>query len=77
MGREKKKAREKRITTKKRDRMVKILSELKRKLKEIDKLREEIEKETPEPISSTQARAMLEEIKVPPLELISESKRKK
>ena len=67
----------KRITVKKRDKMVKILNELKRKLKDIDKLRAEIEKETPEPMSPEQAKTMLEEIKVPPLELIEESKRKK
>ena len=65
------------ITPEKRERMVKILNTLKKKLEEIDKLREEIERETPRPISSEEAKAMLEEIKVPPLELIEAGKKKK
>lgn len=65
------------ITSKQKDRMIKILGELKHKMKEIDRLRAEIERETPEPISTEQARAMLEEIKVPPLEVITDSGKKR
>jgi hypothetical protein len=65
------------ISKKKKDKMIKILEQLRKKMGEIDELREKIDKEMPAPIEPEKARAMIEEIKVPPLELIEDSSKKR
>ncbi|MFH1256453.1 MAG: hypothetical protein V1494_04110 [Candidatus Diapherotrites archaeon] len=67
------------ISEEKRRHMLKILDELKDRMSELKQLREELgadDLETRKTITSEQARAMLEEIKVPSLELIKDSSRK-
>jgi hypothetical protein len=61
------------IPPEKKARMMEILSEMKIKLNEIDKWRKKLEKERTKPISAKKAKSMLEEIKVPKLEIIKET----
>lgn len=68
---------QKEISKEKRDRMFRILDDLKEKMGEIEELRQELERERKKPITPEQSRIMLEEIKVPPLELITEDKKRK
>ena len=56
--------------------MDEVLSELKQKLTELEDLKKSIEKKHPKKISAQKTKAMLEEIVVPPLELIKEPKKK-
>jgi len=58
----------------KRDKMTKILSDMRGKLDELDDLKGDLEKEEKNTISSEQARSMLEEIKVPELKILKENK---
>lgn len=60
------------ITEEKKDRMLGILDDLQKKMKELDKLRAELRKGKSRIVSPQKSRAMLEEIKVPALELIEE-----
>ncbi|MBI2597632.1 MAG: hypothetical protein HYW50_00365 [Candidatus Diapherotrites archaeon] len=57
--------------------MGEILKELKQKMKELEELKARVEKEDAKKISAQKTRQMLEEIVVPPLELIKEPKHKK
>ena len=50
--------------------MAHIMGELKKKMAELDELKARIEKQNPKKISAQKTKQMLEEIVVPPLELI-------
>ena len=60
----------------KKARMGNILMEMQVKLKEIDSLRKDLVKEQYNSISPQKSMSMLEEIKVPSIELIKEEKRR-
>ena len=60
----------------KQDRMLKILENLKRKIDELEDIRKDISRPPMKSISPSQARAMIEEIKVPSLELIDAKPKK-
>jgi len=59
----------------KQDRMLKILGDLKKKIDELEDIRKGISRPV-RSISPSQARAMIEEIKVPSLELIDAKPKK-
>lgn len=60
-----------------RNKMNDILKELKQKMKELDQLKKNLEKEDAKKISAQKTKEMLEEITVPPLDLIKEPRHKK
>lgn len=60
------------ISIAQRQKMGRILGEMERKLKELDRLREDLNKEKFGKVSPQKSKAMLEEIKVPALELIKD-----
>ncbi|MFH1224824.1 MAG: hypothetical protein V1676_03395 [Candidatus Diapherotrites archaeon] len=60
------------ITIAQRQKMGRILGEMERKLKELDRLRADLKKEKFGRVSPQKSKAMLEEIKVPALELIKD-----
>ncbi|MBU0661943.1 MAG: hypothetical protein ABH854_02370 [Candidatus Diapherotrites archaeon] len=60
------------ITKAERQKMSKLIAQMEGKIKELDKLRDEIKKDKAAKISPQKSRAMLEEIKVPALELIKD-----
>ncbi|MEM4261658.1 MAG: hypothetical protein QXI10_01725 [Candidatus Diapherotrites archaeon] len=55
----------------------KILKEMQIKMSEIDKIREDIRKEKNSGFSPQQTSLMLEEIKIPKIEVLRENKKKK
>ena len=61
----------------KKEKMEDILAELKQKMRELDELKKQLSPLESKKISAQKTRQMLEEIVVPPLELIKEQKRKK
>lgn len=61
----------------KAEKMGEILAEMQVKLSEIDTLRKELQKEQYSSISPSKSRAMLEEIKVPSIEMIRDEGKKK
>lgn len=67
------------FSAKKKEKIVKILSQLRKKMAEIDKLKKEIDyRHISFSMKPKQTKALIEEIKVPSLELIKdESARKK
>ncbi len=60
----------------KKEKMLRILSELKEKIGEIDELKRQLRGIGEGRFSAERSRALLEEIKVPSLELIKETERK-
>ncbi|MCR4368385.1 MAG: hypothetical protein NUV67_00590 [archaeon] len=54
----------------------KILLDMQIKLEELDSLRKELQKEKGNSITTKESRAMLEEIKVPSIEMIREDRKK-
>ncbi len=60
----------------KKEKMLRILSELKEKIGEIDELKKQLRGIGEGRFSAERSRALLEEIKVPSLELIKETERK-
>lgn len=60
----------KEISFEQRKKMDDILNDLKKQLKELEDLKAELKKQKKKPVSPEKTRAMLEEIKVPALELI-------
>ncbi len=60
----------------KKDRMTRILTDMRDKLDELDDLRADLEKEEGKVISSAQTKSLLEEIHVPELKIIKEAKSK-
>ena len=60
----------------KKEKMLRILSELKEKIGEIDELKRQLRGIGEGRFSAEKSRALLEEIKVPSLELIKETERK-
>ncbi|MFH1587356.1 MAG: hypothetical protein ABID38_05850 [Candidatus Diapherotrites archaeon] len=60
----------------KKDRMTRILTDMRDKLDELDDLRADLEKEEGKTISSAQAKSLLEEIQVPELKMLRETKSK-
>ncbi len=65
------------VQKKTKPRMDEILRELKQKMRELDDLKNQLMPLNPKKISAQMTRRMLEEIVVPPLELIKEHKSKK
>ncbi|AJF60179.1 MAG: hypothetical protein J4224_04850 [Candidatus Diapherotrites archaeon] len=65
------------ISKEKHERVMRILDELSDKMHEIDDIRVGIKREEARKISPAQTKAMLEEIKVPSLEVIKEQSSKK
>ena len=61
----------------KNEKMSDILAELKQKMMELNELKSQLSPLESKKISAQKTRQMLEEIVVPPLELIKEQKRKK
>ena len=60
------------ITKAEKEKMSRLIVRMEGKIKELDRLRSEIKKEKFGKISPQKSRAMLEEIKVPALELIED-----
>ena len=60
----------------KKEKMLRILSELKEKIGEIDELKRQLQGIGEGRFSAEKSRALLEEIRVPSLELIKETERK-
>ncbi len=60
----------------KRERMLRVLSELRDKIGEIDELKKQLKDIQRVPASAERSRALLEEIRVPSLELIQEAGRR-
>jgi len=61
----------------KRQRMEKILEEMQVKLSEIDSLRKDLAQEQYNSITPKESRQMLEEIKVPSIQMIRDEKKRK
>ena len=64
------------IAPNKHDKMLKILENLRKKIDELEDIRKDISRPPAKSISPSQARAMIEEIKVPSLELIDAKPKK-
>ena len=64
-------------TQNKKKRMEDILSDMQLKLGEIETLRKDLQKEQYSSVSPEKSKAMLEEIKVPSIEMIREDRKKK
>jgi len=60
----------------KKRKFTKILKDMKIKIEEIDDLRRDLQKEKYNAITTKESRQMLEEIKVPSIEMIREEKKK-
>lgn len=65
------------IPKKSKDNITKILSNLDKKMREIDSMKKELEQKHSRTISPEQSRSLLEEIKVPALTLIKENRHQK
>ena len=64
------------LTKNKKKRMEDILSEMQVKIGEIEDLRKDLQKEKNSSVSPSKSKSMLEEIKVPSIEMIREDKKK-
>ncbi len=62
----------KEITSRQKKNMEKIVTDLRKKLNEMEKWRKDLEKKEAKPISAQQSKAILEEIKVPKLPVIKD-----
>jgi len=65
------------LTQNKKKRMEDILSDMHVKLGEIEDLRKDLQKEKYSSVSPSKSKSLLEEIKVPSLEMIREDRKKK
>ncbi len=58
------------------ERMIDVLDDLRKRLDEIDRWRREAGRRRPKPVSAKEARALLEELKIPELKIIEEHKKR-
>ena len=65
-----------RLEQEKKEKMLRVLSELKDKIGEIEALKKQLQDLNKVPVTPEKSRALLEEIRVPSLELIKENERR-